>query len=72
LRKTSAGSGSYFMPSFETAARSVMVTPIAAPVHNRAEIEAVIASLGGEPRGGLVLMPDGFTAIHRAPIERLG
>jgi hypothetical protein len=58
LRKAGARSGSYFMPSFEAAARSVMMTPI--PVHNRAEIEAVIASLGREPRGGLVLMPEGL------------
>jgi hypothetical protein len=72
LRKAGARSGSYFMPSFEAAARSVMMTPIAAPVDNRAEIEAVIASLGREPRGGLALMPEGFAAVHRAPIERLG
>jgi putative tryptophan/tyrosine transport system substrate-binding protein len=59
---------SYYLPSFETAARSFKVAPIVAPVHNDAEIETVISSLGREPRGGLVVMPDSFTRVHRASI----
>jgi putative ABC transport system substrate-binding protein len=59
---------SSFMPSFETAARSLKVAPISAPVHNDVEIETAIISLGREPRGGLVTMPDIFTVAHRAPI----
>jgi putative ABC transport system substrate-binding protein len=59
---------SSFIPSFETAARSLKVTPIIAPVHGDVEIEAAIAALGREPGGGLVVMPDGFTAVHRVPI----
>jgi putative ABC transport system substrate-binding protein len=59
---------SRFMPSFETAARSLKVTPITAPVHNDVEIETAITALGREPGGGLVVMPDGFTLVHRAPI----
>ena len=55
-------------PSFEATARSFEMEPIAAPVHNDAEIEAVITSLGREPGGGLIAMPDGFTFVHRAPI----
>ena len=38
--------------AFEAAARSHKVIPIAAPVHNDAEIETVITSLGSEPPGG--------------------
>jgi putative ABC transport system substrate-binding protein len=57
------------MPSFETAARSLKVVPIIAPIHSDVEIETVITALGREPGGGLVVMPDGgFTAAHHAPI----
>jgi putative tryptophan/tyrosine transport system substrate-binding protein len=59
---------STFMPYIETAARSLKVVLITAPVHGDAEIETAIIALGREPRGGLVVMPDGFTAVHRAPI----
>ena len=65
---TAPGGGSYYLPSFEAAARSLKVEPIVAPVHSDAEIETVITSLGREPGGGLVVMPDGFMTIHRAPI----
>jgi putative ABC transport system substrate-binding protein len=57
-----------YMPSFETAARSLKVVPIIAPVHSDVEIETAIIALGGEPEGGLVVIPDGFTVSHRAPI----
>jgi putative ABC transport system substrate-binding protein len=59
---------SVYMPSFETAARSLQVVPIIAPVHSDAEIETATASLGREPGGGLVVIPDVFMAAHRAPI----
>jgi putative ABC transport system substrate-binding protein len=59
---------SVYVPSLETAARSLKVLPIIAPVHTDAEIETAIAALGCEPGGGLVVIPDGFTAQHRAPI----
>jgi putative ABC transport system substrate-binding protein len=65
---TAPGGGSYYLPSFEAAARSFKVAPIPAPVHSDAEIEAVIGSLGREPGGGLVAMPDGFALVHRASI----
>jgi putative ABC transport system substrate-binding protein len=57
---------SAYMPSFETAARSLKVVPITAPVHGDAEIETAIIALGREPGGGLVVMP-GMVA-HRVPI----
>jgi putative ABC transport system substrate-binding protein len=58
-----------YMPSFETAARSLKVAPITAPVHGDGEIETAIIALGREPRGGLVVMPSaGFTLSHRVPI----
>jgi putative ABC transport system substrate-binding protein len=59
---------SSYMPSFETAARSLKVEPIDARVHSDGEIETTIIALGREPGGGVVVMPDLFTAVHRAPI----
>jgi putative ABC transport system substrate-binding protein len=63
---TASGGGSYYLPAFEAAARSLKVEPIAAPVRSDAEIDTVISSLGHEPRGGLVVMPDSFNTVHRA------
>jgi putative ABC transport system substrate-binding protein len=59
---------SIFMPSFETAARSLKVAPITAPVHSDVEIETAITALGREPGGGLVVTPDIFMSVHRVPI----
>jgi putative ABC transport system substrate-binding protein len=59
---------STYRPSFETAARSLKVEPIIAPVHDEAEIETAIIALGREPGGGLVVTPDAFVVTHRAPI----
>src|SRR6516164_8104823 len=56
------------MPSLETAARSLKVEPIMRPVHSDAEIETAIIALGREPGGGLAVMPDVFTNVHRTPI----
>jgi putative ABC transport system substrate-binding protein len=57
-----------FMPSLETAARSLKVEPITKPVHSDAEVEEAIVDLGREPGGGLVVMPDAFMNSHRAAI----
>jgi putative ABC transport system substrate-binding protein len=59
---------SLYVPSFETAARSLKVMSIIAPVHSDVEIEAAVVALGREPGGGLVVMSDGFMGTHRAPI----
>jgi putative ABC transport system substrate-binding protein len=59
---------SAYMPSLETAARSLKLVPIIAPVHNDAEIEAGIVALGSERGGGLVVPGDAFMIAHRAPI----
>jgi putative ABC transport system substrate-binding protein len=57
-----------YMPSLETAARSLKVEPIIVPVHSDAEVETAIIGVGREPGGGLVVMPDAFTGPHRTPI----
>jgi putative tryptophan/tyrosine transport system substrate-binding protein len=59
---------SAYMASLETAAWSLKVVPITALVHSDVEIEAAIIDLGREPGGGLVVMPDVFTVVHRASI----
>jgi putative ABC transport system substrate-binding protein len=59
---------SAYLPSIETAARSLKVALITAPVHSDADIETAIIALGREPGGGLVVMPNSFNARHRAPI----
>jgi putative tryptophan/tyrosine transport system substrate-binding protein len=64
---TAPGGGSYYLPSFEEAGRLLKVEPITAPVHNVAEIETSITSLGHEPGGGLVAGGDAFMVVHRAP-----
>ena len=56
------------MRSFETAARTLKIVPIIAPVHSDVEIELAIRDIGREPGGGLVVIPDIFTNVHRAPI----
>jgi putative ABC transport system substrate-binding protein len=57
-----------YIPSFETAARSLKVTLVFAPVHSDVEIETAINALGSEPRGGLVVISEPFTVAHRASI----
>jgi putative ABC transport system substrate-binding protein len=59
---------SIFIPLLETAARSLKVEQIMAPVHSDEEIGTTIVALGREPGGGLVVLPDAFTNAHRVPI----
>jgi putative tryptophan/tyrosine transport system substrate-binding protein len=59
---------SVFLRSLEMAARSLSVVLIPAPVHDDVEIETAVIALGRAPRGGLVVMPDVFTEVHRVPI----
>jgi hypothetical protein len=39
-----------------------------APIHRDVEIETAIITLGCEPEGGFVVLPDVFTVAHLAPI----
>jgi putative ABC transport system substrate-binding protein len=59
---------SIFMPSLETAARALKVVLSTAPVYSEVEIEMAIIALGRKPGGGLVVLPDVFTSVHRVPI----
>jgi putative ABC transport system substrate-binding protein len=59
---------SAYIPSFETAARSLKVEPIIAHIHSDGEAETAIITLGREPGGGLVVIADTFTFAHRTPV----
>jgi putative tryptophan/tyrosine transport system substrate-binding protein len=59
---------SAYMPSIETAARSLNVVPITTPVRSDVETETAIIALGRELGGGLVVMPDTFMIAHHVPI----
>jgi putative tryptophan/tyrosine transport system substrate-binding protein len=67
--KAAAGAGSYFLPSFEAAARLLRLQPIVAPVDSETERETVMGSLG--QGDGLVIPGDIFTVSHRTQIIRL-
>src|SRR5215469_16966057 len=60
-----------FLNPFRAAASSFAVEAIAAPVRDLSELESVIAAQAREPNGGLIVMPDTFTDIHRAEIASL-
>jgi putative ABC transport system substrate-binding protein len=61
----------YWLNPFKAAAVSFAVEAIAAPVHDRSELESVIADQARAPNGGLVVMPDTFTDAHRVEITSL-
>src|SRR5262249_1383201 len=55
----------------EAAGQSMGMKVTAAPVHDVAEIERVIARVAGEVNGGLIIAPDIFQTIHREVIVDL-
>ena len=60
-----------YLKPFQAAASSFGVEAIAAPVHDRSDLEAVIAAHAREPNGGLIVMPDTFLIAHRAEVISL-
>src|SRR5262249_58062861 len=61
----------YHLIPVKAAAASLGVEAIVAPVHDRSELESVIAAQAREPNSGLVVIPDAFTINHRAEITLL-
>jgi putative ABC transport system substrate-binding protein len=55
----------------EESARSLAVEVRAAPCHEDAEVEALIAGLAREERGGLLVLPENFNIVHRDGIITL-
>src|SRR5215468_6475276 len=60
-----------YLRSFEAVPRSIAAEVMAAPVRDTAEAEEVIAKLGREPGGGLIIPPDAFTIVHDQLFVRL-
>ena len=69
--KLAPGGGSYYTGLIEASAGSFAVVPTVAPVHGTAEIERAIGEFAGEPNGGLVVLPDATTLVHRGLIVAL-
>jgi putative ABC transport system substrate-binding protein len=68
---TAPGGGTYYFRDFETAAQSSKIEPIAARARSDAEIESVITSLGAQPGGGLIVLPDPFMFTREKTIVSL-
>ena len=68
--ETSTGGRSY-LHSVETAAPLFSLEATGAPVHHAGDIELAISSLVREPGGGLIVLPDAFTASHLKQIIEL-
>ena len=62
---------SQFIRSAEVAAPKFALETVEAPVQQAAEIEAVMARIGQEPGGGLILPPDTFTSSqHKLIVDQ--
>jgi putative ABC transport system substrate-binding protein len=60
-----------YLNPLKAAAASLNVEPVIAPVHDRAELESVVAAQARAPNSGLIVMPDGFLNIHRVETTSL-
>ena len=61
----------YYLNPFRAAAPSLAVEAIAAPVHDKSELESMVAAQAREPNSGMIVMTDNFTTGHRAEITSL-
>jgi putative ABC transport system substrate-binding protein len=68
---TAPGGGTYYFRDLETAAQSSQIELIAARARSDAEIESVITSLGAQPGGGLIVLPDPFMFTREKTIVSL-
>jgi len=60
-----------YLNPFKTAAASLGMEAVIAPVHDIPEVELVVATQAREPNSGLVVIPDVFTVSHRTDITAL-
>jgi putative ABC transport system substrate-binding protein len=54
-----------FLPAFEADARQYSIKLTVARVGTEAEIDAAVAELAATPGGGLIVLPDAYTLVHR-------
>jgi putative tryptophan/tyrosine transport system substrate-binding protein len=60
-----------FVKPFKAAASSLGMEAIIAPADDMATVESLVTIEGRKPNGGLVVIPDVFTELHRAEIVSL-
>jgi len=70
-RPETATYAEYYLKTLETAAASLAVEAIAAPVHDISELESTIAAQARESNCGLIVMPAGFFNVPRAEVTSL-
>jgi putative ABC transport system substrate-binding protein len=66
--ETAPGRGAYFSSNIETMTRSQAVHWAPVPVGAPGDIDSAIAGIAREPGGGLIVLPDSFTSVHRLAI----
>jgi putative ABC transport system substrate-binding protein len=54
-----------FVPAFEADPRQDSIKLTVARVGTEAEIDAAVAKLAATPGGGLIVLPDAYTLVHR-------
>lgn len=69
--KVAPGGGSYYTKLIESAAPSFAVVPTAVPVQDAVGIEGAIGDFANKPDGGLLVLPDATTNLHRELIISL-
>jgi putative ABC transport system substrate-binding protein len=68
---TAPRGGSYYFEPFKVAVQSLGFETVAATVHDKSELESVIAAQAREPNTGLVVMSDVFPLVYRTEITEL-
>src|SRR5215469_7187466 len=69
--KLAPGDGSFYTGLIEASAPSFAVVPTIVPVRDAAEIEHAVGAIASKPNGGLVVLPDATTVVHRQLIVAL-
>jgi putative ABC transport system substrate-binding protein len=67
----SAPFAEFWLKPFKAAAVKFTVEAISAPVHDKSELDSVIAAQAREANSGLVAMPESFMVAHRVEITSL-
>ena len=60
-----------YLNPFKAGAASFALDPVVAPVHDKSELESVVAAQAGSPNTGLIVMPDGFLNVYGAEMVSL-
>src|SRR6202040_1807710 len=69
--KVAPGGGNYYTNLINAAAAASAVVLVAMPVHGSDDIERAIGEFSHAPDGGLIVLPDATTNLHRAQIIAL-